>query len=112
MLRTGDLAALLGSSLAPTTSAPGGLAGVCLRQQYAPSPRTGAQDSQALVGTALIIIDCDDGWVIVRRVPTLGRAGVGDLLTKPLDYPKLKSILESIQKDLKSPKKSNDSHRN
>ena len=111
MLRTGDLAALLGSSLALTTSAPGGLAGVCLRQQYATSLRT-AQDSQALVGTALIIIDCDDGWVIVRRVPTLGRAGVGDLLTKPLDYPKLKSILESIQKELKSPKKSNDSHRN
>ena len=110
MLRTGDLAALLGSSLAPTTSGSGGLAGVCLRQQYATSLRTG--DSQALVGTALIIIDCDDGWVIVRRVPTLGRAGVGDLLTKPLDYPKLKSILESIQKDLKSPKKSNDSHRN
>jgi FixJ family two-component response regulator len=38
--------------------------------------------------------------------------GARDLLTKPLDYPKLKLILEATQKDLKSPKKSNDSHCN
>jgi DNA-binding NtrC family response regulator len=38
--------------------------------------------------------------------------GARDLLTKPLDYPKLKLILEATQKDLKSLKKSKDSHPN
>ena len=36
------------------------------------------------------------------------KAGARYLLTKPLDYPKLKLILEATQKDLKSLKKSND----
>lgn len=34
--------------------------------------------------------------------------GARDLLTKPLDYPKLKLILEATQKDLKSLKKPNE----
>ena len=38
--------------------------------------------------------------------------GAIDLLTKPLDYPKLKWIFEATQQDLKSLKKSKDSHPN
>jgi DNA-binding NtrC family response regulator len=38
--------------------------------------------------------------------------GALDLLTKPLDYRKLKSILETSQRDLKSPNQSRDFHSN
>ena len=38
--------------------------------------------------------------------------GAVDLLTKPLDYSRLKSILDATQTDLKSLKTSKESHRN
>ena len=52
------------------------------------------------------------GYSTSNMVAAALKDGALDLLTKPLDYRKLKSILETSQRDLKSSNESRDSHPN
>ena len=52
------------------------------------------------------------GYSTSNMVAAAIKDGALDLLTKPLDYRKLKSILETSQRDLKSPNESRDFHSN
>jgi DNA-binding NtrC family response regulator len=52
------------------------------------------------------------GYSTSDMVAAAIKDGALDLLTKPLDYRKLKFILETAQRDLKSPNESRDSHPN
>jgi two-component system response regulator HydG len=52
------------------------------------------------------------GYSTSDMVAAAIKDGALDLLTKPLDYQKLKFILETAQRDLKSPNESRDSHPN
>jgi len=52
------------------------------------------------------------GYATADLTAAAVKDGALDLLSKPLDYPKLKSILETTRKNLNSLKKSKDSHCN
>jgi len=52
------------------------------------------------------------GYSTSDMVAAAIKDGALDLLTKPLDYRKLKSILETSQRDLKSPNQARDFHSN